>query len=68
LRRPWLQRGSDAPLISRLVLVLGRFLLAPGAQRMRIATMATPSARFWFVWATILVGWFFLVKVRRCSA
>jgi hypothetical protein len=50
-------------LISRLVLVLGRFLLAPGAERFRIVPMATPSARFWFVWATILVGWFFFVKV-----
>ena len=25
--------------------------------------MATLSARFWFVWATVLVGWFFFVKV-----
>jgi moderate conductance mechanosensitive channel len=50
-------------LICRLVLVLGRFLLAPGAERFRIIPMATPSARFWFVWATILVGWFFFVKV-----
>jgi moderate conductance mechanosensitive channel len=50
-------------LISRLVLVLGRFLLAPGAERFRIVPMATPSARFWFVWSTVLVGWFFFVKV-----
>ena len=25
--------------------------------------MATPSARFWFVWSTVLVGWFLFVKV-----
>ena len=50
-------------LISRLVLALGRFLLAPGAERFRIVPMATPSAQFWFVWATILVGWFFFVEV-----
>ena len=31
-------------LIVRLVLVLGRFLLAPGAERFRIIPMATPSA------------------------
>jgi hypothetical protein len=50
-------------LIVRLVLVLGRFLLAPGAERFRIVPMATASARFWFVWSTVLVGWFFFVKV-----
>ena len=50
-------------LLVRLVLVLGRILLAPGAERFRIIPMATPSARFWFVWATVLVGWFFFVQV-----
>jgi moderate conductance mechanosensitive channel len=50
-------------LIVRLVLVLGRILLAPGAERFRVIPMATPSARFWFVWSTVLVGWFFFVKV-----
>jgi moderate conductance mechanosensitive channel len=49
-------------LIVRLVLVLGRFLLAPGAERFRIVPMATASARFWFVWSTVLVGWFFFVQ------
>ena len=43
-------------LIVRLVLVLGRFLLAPGAERFRVIPMATPSARFWFVWSAILDG------------
>ena len=50
-------------LIVRLVLVLGRFLLAPGAERFRVIPMATPSARFWFVWSAILVGWFAFVRI-----
>ena len=50
-------------LIVRLVLVLGRVLLAPGAERFRVIPMATASAQFWFVWTTILVGWFFFVQV-----
>ena len=49
-------------LIVRLVLVLGRILLAPGAERFRVIPMATPAARFWFVWTTILVGWFLFVQ------
>ena len=50
-------------LIVRLVLVLGRFLLAPGAERFRVIPMATPSARFWFVWSAIVVGWFAFVQI-----
>ncbi|MGH6900985.1 MAG: mechanosensitive ion channel family protein, partial [Geminicoccaceae bacterium] len=50
-------------LIVRLVLVLGRILLAPGAERFRVIPMATASARFWFVWTAILVGWFFFVRI-----
>src|SRR5262245_34827472 len=50
-------------LITRLVLVLGRFLLAPGAERFRIVPMATESARFWFVWSAVLVGWFAFVNI-----
>jgi moderate conductance mechanosensitive channel len=50
-------------LLVRLVLVLGRILLAPGAERFRMIPMATETARFWFVWSTILVGWFFFVQV-----
>ncbi len=49
-------------LIVRLVLVLGRILLAPGAERFRLVPMATATARFWFVWSALLVGWFFFVK------
>ena len=47
----------------RLVLVLGRILLAPGAERFRVVPMATPAARFWFLWSTVLVGWFLFVRV-----
>jgi moderate conductance mechanosensitive channel len=49
-------------LIVRLVLVLGRFLLAPGAERFRLVPMATATAGFWFIWSAVLVGWFFFVK------
>jgi hypothetical protein len=38
-------------LIVRLVLVLGRFLLAPGAERFRLVPMVTATARFWCVWS-----------------
>jgi small-conductance mechanosensitive channel len=49
-------------LIVRLVLVLGRVLLAPGAERFRVIPMATPAAGFWFVWSAILIGWFFFAR------
>ena len=48
-------------LIVRVVLVLGRIILAPGAERFRLVPMATATARFWFVWSAVLVGWFFFV-------
>jgi moderate conductance mechanosensitive channel len=50
-------------LIIRLVLVLGRILLAPGAERFRVIPMATTTAHFWFVWSTVLVGWFAFVRI-----
>jgi small-conductance mechanosensitive channel len=50
-------------LIIRLVLVLGRILLAPGAERFRMVPMATASARFWFLWSTVLIGWFAFVRI-----
>ena len=50
-------------LIVRLVLVLGRIILAPGAERFRALPMATAAAEFWFVWSAVLVGWFAFVKV-----
>jgi small-conductance mechanosensitive channel len=49
-------------LIVRLVLVVGRILLAPGAERFRIIPMANSTARFWFVWSAVLIGWFFFVR------
>jgi moderate conductance mechanosensitive channel len=49
-------------LIIRLVLVLGRILLAPGAERFRVVPMATASARFWFLWSAVLIGWFVFVN------
>jgi moderate conductance mechanosensitive channel len=42
----------------RLALVLGRFLLAPGAERFRILPMDTAVAWFWYVWSGVLVGVF----------
>jgi small-conductance mechanosensitive channel len=49
-------------LIVRLVLVGGRIVLAPGAERFRLVPMATATARFWFVWSAVLVGWFFFAQ------
>ena len=49
-------------LLVRLVLVLGRILLAPGAERFRVVPMATEAAEFWFVWTAVLIGWFFFVR------
>jgi small-conductance mechanosensitive channel len=37
-------------------------VLAPGAERFRLVPMATVTARFWFVWSAVLVGWFFFAK------
>ncbi|WGF89955.1 mechanosensitive ion channel family protein [Marinivivus vitaminiproducens] len=50
-------------LIVRLCLVLGRIILAPGAERFRMLPMATVTARFWFVWTAVLIGWFFAVQI-----
>lgn len=41
-----------------LTTVLLRFILAPGAERFRILPMSTESARHWYFWLTIVVGWF----------
>ena len=49
-------------LIVRVTLVLGRIILAPGAERFRLVPMATPTAHYWFVWSPILVGWFFFIQ------
>jgi hypothetical protein len=37
------------PLLKQIV--LGRFLLAPGAERFRLVPMVTATARFWCVWS-----------------
>lgn len=49
-------------LIIRIVLVLGRFFLAPGAERFRLVPMTTEAARFWFIWSGLIAGWFFFVQ------
>ena len=43
----------------RLALVLGRFLLAPGAEKVRIVPVDTAAAWFWYVWSGVLIGFFF---------
>ena len=46
-------------LAVRLTLIVGRIVLAPGAERFRLMPMATVTARgFWFVWSAVLVGFF----------
>jgi moderate conductance mechanosensitive channel len=42
----------------RLALVLGRFLLAPGAERFRIVPMTTAAAWFWYVASGVVIGIF----------
>lgn len=49
-------------LIVRLMIGLGRVILAPGAAQFRLAPMATPTAQFWFDWIAILVGYFFFMN------
>jgi small-conductance mechanosensitive channel len=44
-------------LITRLTLVLGRFLLAPGGERFRIVPVSTPAAWFWYRRIGIFIGW-----------
>ncbi|NOV20212.1 mechanosensitive ion channel family protein [Ensifer adhaerens] len=45
-------------LVVRLVFVAGRMILAPGADKFRLLPMSTRTARFWFVWSAVLIGWF----------
>ncbi|MFO1039818.1 MAG: mechanosensitive ion channel family protein [Geminicoccaceae bacterium] len=49
-------------VVARLAYVLGRFFLAPGAERFRIVPMPTPAAWFWFIGLTtgvtlLAFGW-----------
>jgi small-conductance mechanosensitive channel len=50
-------------VVVRLVLVLTRLVLAPGAERFRMVPMATPTAWYWTIWSAVLVGWFAIVNV-----
>lgn len=50
-------------LAIRLAVVMGRFLIAPGAPRFRIVPMADRAARHWGRWLTILVGWFAFARL-----
>ncbi len=45
-------------LATRIAVVLGHFLLAPDAERFRIAPMGDPAACFWSRRFTVFVGWF----------
>lgn len=49
-------------LIIRIVLVFGRFFLAPGAERFRLVPMTSEAAQFWFRWSGLIAGWFFFVQ------
>jgi small-conductance mechanosensitive channel len=44
-------------VILRLTIVLSRFLLAPGVERLRIVPMTTTAARYWHRRLTLIVGW-----------
>jgi small-conductance mechanosensitive channel len=46
-----------AVVVLRLALVIGRFLLSPGAERFRIVPMSTEAARFWHKRLAIISGW-----------
>ena len=50
-------------LVVRLTLVLGRLVLAPGAERFRMVPMATRTAWYWVIWSAVLAGWFACVNV-----
>jgi len=44
-------------LAVRLAMVIGRFFLAPGAERFRILPMSTASAVFWHRRLTLMIAW-----------
>ena len=41
-----------------LTTVVLRFILAPGAEKFRILPVSTASARHWYIWLTLIVGWY----------
>ena len=47
-----------------LTTILLRFVMAPGAERFRILPVSTASARHWYFWLTIAVGWYAGAHVR----
>src|SRR5207245_10663481 len=52
-----------AILAIRVAMVVGRFLLAPEAERFRIIRVDTVAARFWCRRITAFVGWFAFGRV-----
>ncbi len=50
-------------IVVRLVLVLGRFLLAPGAPRFRLLPMGDAAAAYWHAWTAAIVGWFAFARL-----
>lgn len=49
-------------LMVRLTMVGGRLVLAPGAERFRLLSLSTRTARYWFVWSAALVGFYGFAK------
>ena len=49
-------------LAVRLTVVVGRVVLAPGAERFRVIPLATPAASYWFRRSALLVGLFSFIK------
>jgi moderate conductance mechanosensitive channel len=52
-------------LAVRIADVLGRFLLAPRNERLRVIPMDTGAARFWYVRLKLVVGWVAVGIVTR---
>ncbi|MGA8759885.1 MAG: mechanosensitive ion channel family protein [Stellaceae bacterium] len=52
-------------LAIRIAAVLGRFLLAPYNERLRVCPMEAEAARFWYVRLKLVVGWLALGLVTK---
>jgi small-conductance mechanosensitive channel len=52
-------------LAIRIAAVLGRFLLAPYNERLRVIPMDSATARFWYVQFKLVVGWLLLGIVTK---
>jgi moderate conductance mechanosensitive channel len=50
-------------LIIRLTRVLGGILLSPDSERFRVVPTTSASAHFWHAWSSVLIGYYFFVKV-----